>query len=308
MVSMAGRRRQGGGTHRRDSLTRLDPWVNYPGYAARRTGDAAPAPDTALDLEELVVQTPDGKEIIAGCEPWSAAGGPHGVLVLHGFTGNPQSMRGLAEAFAAAGFAVELPLLPGHGTSVDDMLTTDWSDWSTAAEAAYADLAGRCDRVVVAGLSMGGSLTAWLASRHPEIAGIVCVNPALSVPAEIVAALTEMIEGGVDRIPAIGGDVADPAGREKAYDATPLAPMLSLAAAADELRDHLGKIACPVLIMNSPQDHVVDPVNSDLLAEGVSGPVERVTLERSYHVATLDYDKDIVDERAVEFARRVTSG
>ena len=253
------------------------------------------------------MQTPDGKDIIPGCEPWSAEGGPHGVLVVHGFTGSPQSMRGLAEAFAGAGFAADLPLLPGHGTSVDDMLTTDWSDWSAAAEAAYAALAERCERVVVAGLSMGGSLTAWLASRHPEIAGIVCVNPALSVPTEIVTALGEMIEGGVDRIPAIGGDVADPEGREKAYDATPLAPMLSLAAAADEFRSDLGKIACPVLIMTSPQDHVVEPVNSDLLAEGVSGPVERVTLERSYHVATLDYDKDLVSERAVEFARRVTS-
>ena len=60
--------------------------------------------------------------------------------------------------------------------------------------------------------------------------------------------------------------------------------------------------------MNSPQDHVVEPVNSDILAEGVSGPVERVTLERSYHVATLDYDKDLINEQAVAFARKVTSG
>jgi carboxylesterase len=254
------------------------------------------------------VQTPDGKEIIAGCEPWSADGGSHGVLVLHGFTGNPQSLRGLAEAFAVAGFAVELPLLPGHGTSVEDMIATDWSHWSAAAEAAYDELAARVDKVVVAGLSMGGSLTVWLASRHPEIAGIVCVNTALSVPAEMQTAVEEMLAGGVDRIPAIGGDVADPAGQEKAYDATPLAPLLTLAAAADELRDDLGKVACPVLILTSPQDHVVEPVNSDLLAEGVAGPVERVTLERSYHVATLDYDKDLINERAVEFARRVTAG
>jgi carboxylesterase len=254
------------------------------------------------------VQTPDGKDIIAGCEPWSAPGGPHGVLVLHGFTGNPQSMRGLAAAFAAAGFAVDLPLLPGHGTSVDDMLTTDWSDWSAAAEDAYEALAARVDEVVVAGLSMGGSLSAWLASRHPEVAGIVCINPALSVPSEIVTALTDMVAGGVDRIPAIGGDVADPDGREKAYDATPLAPLLSLAAAAEAFRGDLPKVECPVLVMTSPQDHVVEPNNSDLLAEGVSGPVERVTLERSYHVATLDYDKDLIDERAVAFAHRVTAG
>ena len=254
------------------------------------------------------MQTPDGKTIIPGCEPWSAEGGPHGTLVLHGFTGNPQSMRGLAEAFAAAGFAVEMPLLPGHGTSVDDMISTRWADWSAAAEAAYVDLAARVDRVVVAGLSMGGSLTAWLASRHPEIAGIVCVNPAISIPPEMATALQEMVDGGIDRIPAIGGDVADPAQREKAYDATPLEALLSLAAAADEFGDDLAKITCPALIMTSPQDHVVDPGNSDILAAGVSGPVERVTLERSFHVATLDYDKDIVNEQAVAFARKVTSG
>jgi len=254
------------------------------------------------------VQTPDGKDIIPGAEPWSAAGGPAGVLVLHGFTGNPQSMRGLAEAFAAAGFTVEMPLLPGHGTSVDDLVETRWDDWSAAADAAYADLAARVDSVVVAGLSMGGSLTCWLASRHPEIAGIVCINPALSLPDGTAEALQEMIDGGVDRIPAIGNDVADPAMVEKAYDATPLRPLLSLAAAADEFRGDLGRIACPVLILNSPQDHVVEPVNSDILADGVSGPVERVTLERSYHVATLDYDKDLIFERSVEFARKVTSG
>jgi carboxylesterase len=254
------------------------------------------------------VHTPDGKEIVAGCEPWSAEGGPHGVLVLHGFTGNPQGLRGLAEAFAAAGFAVDLPLLPGHGTSVEDLLDMRWSDWSAAAEEAYRALAARAERVVVAGLSMGGTLTAWLASRHPEIAGIVCVNPAVEIAADMAKALEETVEAGVDQIPAIGGDVADPAGREKAYDATPLRPLLSLAAAADELRGELAEIKCPVLILTSLQDHVVEPRNSELLAEGVSGPVERVTLERSYHVATLDYDKDLINERAVEFAHRVTAG
>jgi carboxylesterase len=255
-----------------------------------------------------VTLTADGKEIIPGCEPWSAPGGPHGALVLHGFTGNPQSLRGLAEAFLAAGFAVELPLLPGHGTSVDDLAGTTWADWSAAAEAAYQSLAGRVDKVVVAGLSMGGSLTLWLASRHPEIAGIVCVNPAIEIGAEMVDGLRQMLDAGVDRIPAIGNDVADPDAREKAYDATPLRPLLSLADAAAATVDDLVKVACPVLLLNSPQDHVVDPHNSEIVAERVPGPLERVTLERSYHVATLDYDKDLIFERSVEFARRVTEG
>ncbi|HET6952168.1 MAG TPA: alpha/beta fold hydrolase [Acidimicrobiales bacterium] len=253
------------------------------------------------------MQTPDGKDIIPGCEPWSADGGPHGVLVLHGFTGNPQGLRGLAAAFAAAGFAVELPLLPGHGTSVEDMVDTGWPDWSGAAEAAYTSLAARCERVVVAGLSMGASLAAWLATRHPEIAGLVSVNPAVTVAPEVVTAVQDLLDGGTDHIPAIGGDVADPAGREKAYESTPLRPLLSLAAAASEVRGDLGRITCPVLIMTSTQDHVIDPGDSDLLAEAVSGPVERITLERSYHVATLDYDKDLINEQAVAFARKLTA-
>jgi carboxylesterase len=69
-------------------------------------------------------------DIIEGAEPWSHVGeGPHGALVVHGFTGNPGSMRGVAEALAAAGFHVEMPLLPGHGTRVEDMLPTRWADW-----------------------------------------------------------------------------------------------------------------------------------------------------------------------------------
>ena len=122
--------------------------------------------------------------VLAGAEPFSAPGGPHGALVLHGFTGCPQSMRGLAQAFASAGFAVELPRLPGHGTAIEDMLETSWDDWSKAAEAAYDDLAARCDKVVVSGLSMGGTLTLWLAEHHPEIAGIVLVNAAAEPPAD----------------------------------------------------------------------------------------------------------------------------
>jgi carboxylesterase len=247
--------------------------------------------------------------VLAGAEPFSAPGGPHGALVLHGFTGSPQSMRGLAEAFAAGGFAVELPRLPGHGTAIEDMLETTWTDWSAAAERAYEDMAARCDKVVVGGLSMGGTLTPWLAERHPEIAGIVLVNPAAEPPAE---SFREMLEGILDSgnptMPAVGNDVASPGATELAYESTPVAPLLSMFDAVAEIAAGLGKVECPVLLMNSPQDHVVPPPSSDLVAERVSGPVERVTLDRSYHVATLDYDKDEIERRAVEFAAKVTAG
>ena len=251
-------------------------------------------------------------DILPGAEPWSTDGaGPTspGALCIHGFTGNPSSMRPVAEAFAAAGFAVELPRLPGHGTTVDDMMTTSWADWSAEAEAAYQRISARATRVVVAGLSMGGTLTVWLATQHPEIAGIVAINAAVAPQApEVVHMVRGMVAEGDRVMPGIGSDIAKPGVVESAYEGTPLEPLLSLIDTVDELGANLGKITCPVLIMTSPQDHVVDPAASDLLASSVSGPVERVTLERSFHVATVDYDAELIQEKAVEFGRKVTVG
>ena len=247
-------------------------------------------------------------ELMDGATPWSVDGGPVGALCLHGFTGNPTSVRPVAEAFAAAGFAVELPRLPGHGTTVEDMITTTWADWTAGAEDAYQRLAARCEAVVVAGLSMGGSLTIWLATRHPEIAGIICINPATQPqPDEIGDMVRGMVADGEDRIAAIGSDIADPDAVESAYAATPLVPLLSLMDGLAALQGDLAAITCPVLIMTSQNDHVVEPASSDHLAAAVAGPVERVSLERSYHVATLDYDGALVCERAVAFAQKVTA-
>lgn len=253
--------------------------------------------------------TPTPDNIIPGAEPLSLPGGSDGVLVLHGFTGNPQSMRGLTMAFAAAGFTVEMPLLPGHGTVVEDMIPTRWPDWSGTAEATYQDLASRCERVVVAGLSFGGALAAWLAENHDEIAGIVAINPYLETPAEgFREIMRETVRQGVLIAPAVGNDVADPEQREKAYEGVPIEAALSMFAAVDGIVADFARVRCPVLIMTAPQDHVAPIVGSDKLAAGVSGPVERVSLDRSYHVATLDYDRDEIEARAVEFARKVTAG
>ncbi|MBA2282362.1 MAG: alpha/beta fold hydrolase [Acidimicrobiia bacterium] len=249
--------------------------------------------------------------IIEGAEPFSAEGGPHGALVLHGFTGNPQSMKGIARALAGAGHAVECPRLPGHGTAIEDMLDTTWADWSAAAEAALESLQARLGeggRIVVAGLSMGGTLTAWLATRHPELAGIALVNALAEPPGDLRALVDGAIAEGTETFPGIGSDIALEGSVESAYEASPLRPLRSLLDAVEALQPDLPSIACPVLLLTSPQDHVVPASNSDHLAAAVGGAVERVTLERSYHVATLDHDADLIEQRIVEFAAKCFAG
>jgi carboxylesterase len=212
-------------------------------------------------------------------------------------------MRPLAEALAEAGLAVDLPLLPGHGTDMSDLIDKRWTDWSATAEKVLTDLEKRCESVVVVGLSMGGTLTCWLAEHHPEVRAIAVVNPMVEPPdnslREMIAG---MIQSGETTAPGIGSDIAKPDTVELAYTGTPLQAALSFFEGVDDVAKSLADITCPVLLFTSIQDHVVPPSSSEILRSSVSGPVEQVFLERSFHVATLDYDADEIIAGVVNFA------
>jgi carboxylesterase len=130
----------------------------------------------------------------------------------------------------------------------------------------------------------------------------------VSAPAELAAAMEEMLAGGVEVLDSIGGDIADPDADEASYDETPLRPLLTMIMAGQDVRARLPEVQIPVLIITSRQDHVVNPEDSDVLAAELGGPVERIWLEKSFHVATLDYDRAEVESATVAFAQRVTGG
>jgi carboxylesterase len=240
--------------------------------------------------------------VLPGAEPFFHRGGRRGVLVLHGFTGNPQSMRPLAVALADAGYSVDLPLLPGHGTAVEDMIPTRWADWSAAAESAYATLAAGCDALGIVALSVGGTLACWLAEHHEEIRGLALVNPFIDPPAQSFRdVMRGLIEAGTDVAPGVGSDIAKQGVAELAYPGTPIAAALSLFEGIDATAADLGKITCPVLLLSSRHDHVVPSSSGDVLVAGVAGPIERVWLENSYHVATLDHDAGDITTRVLAF-------
>jgi len=163
--------------------------------------------------------------------------------------------------------------------------------------------------VVVTGLSMGGTLACWLAEQHPEIAGIAVVNPMIQAPdEEFRQGVSGLLEAGTEVVDAIGSDIKKEGMVESAYPGTPLAPVLSLFEGADAVLAGLGRIDCPTLLLSSREDHVVDPVSGDVLERSVSGPIERVFLENSYHVATLDWDAPLLEAAVVEFAGKVLGG
>lgn len=231
-----------------------------------------------------------------------------GALVLHGFTGTPGSVSGVADALAGAGFVVEAPHQAGHGAAKVDIVAPRVGDREAGVEQSYTDLAGRCRQVIVFGLSLGGSLACWLAAEHPEIAGIVCVNPMIEpVAPSFVEMLEQLVASGFSSIPAFGSDIARPDVVEENLGGAPFVPMMSLFEGVGELAGRLGRIRCPLLLFTSRKDHVVPPSSSDYLAARVAGPVERVLLERSYHVATLDWEAPDIEARTVEFAKQVTA-
>ncbi len=247
--------------------------------------------------------------IIEGAEPLSVTGeASGGVLVLHGFTGNPQSMRPIAQVCVEKGYSVEMPLLPGHGTDISEMLQTNYSDYIACADRTLQELKGRCESVVVIGLSMGGTLSLDLALSHPDIAGMILVNPLCEAPAEsFIDILESTLESGIETFQGIGSDIAMEGSTELSYPETPLRPLLSLFVAVGNISTKLDQITIPVLLFSSVQDHVVPPSNGDLLEKTVAGPIDRVMLERSYHVATLDYDAQVILDGTVEFLDRILS-
>jgi carboxylesterase len=245
--------------------------------------------------------------VLPGAEPFRHDGSVEiGMLLCHGFTGTPQSLRPWGEHLAAEGLTVRCPRLPGHGTDWREMNRTRWPDWYGRVAEELDELAARCSTVLVGGLSMGGTLALRLAQeRGSSVAGLVLVNPSVtSLRREM--ALLPAVSRVVASMPPIGNDIAKPGITELAYDRTPLRAANSLRDLWRTVRHDLPKVRQPVLLYRSAVDHVVEPVNSRIVLDGIrSTDVTDVVLEDSYHVATLDNDAPTIFAGSVEFARRV---
>jgi carboxylesterase len=245
-----------------------------------------------------------------GAEPFAFPGGDGpdgrtGVLLVHGFTGTPMSMRPWGEHLAAESFAVRCPLLPGHGTRWQDCNLSTHDQWTATVEESFDQLAAECDQVFVAGLSMGGTLATRLAEVRPDdVAGLLLVNPAL-LTQRLDARLLPLIARLTGSWAPIASDIKKAGVTELAYPKLPTRAMMQLRRLWAATRADLGLVTAPVIVFHSAEDHVVEPVNSAVLLANVgSTDTTEVLLENSYHVATLDNDAPTIFTGSVDWIRK----
>ncbi|MER6945607.1 alpha/beta fold hydrolase [Nonomuraea sp. NPDC000554] len=240
--------------------------------------------------------------LMPGAEPYHHDAGQVGVLLCHGFTGTPQSMRPWGEYLAAHDVTVSLPRQPGHGTTWQEMNRTRWEDWYAEVEKAFEDLQGRCTDVFVAGLSLGGCLALRLAEVHgPAIRGAVLVNPSIANDVPLMR-LAPVLKWFLPSVPGVANDVKKPGVTELAYDRTPVKAAASLPGLWSLVQADLGRLVQPLLVFHSTDDHVVKPASVQIIRQ----KVPHATIEEladSYHVATLDNDADRIFAGSLDFIR-----
>jgi carboxylesterase len=221
--------------------------------------------------------------VLPGAEPYAADRGPVGVVLSHGFTATPRSLRPWAEYLAAAGCTVRLPRLPGHGTTWQDANTTRWQDWYGEIRQAYEQLRARCETIFAAGLSMGGTLVTRMAQEEGNgLDGLILVNPSFATErsdARFVRYICRLIRSR----PGLGSDVKAPHEDTLGYDRAPVRAFASLQRLWSVVRADLHGISA--------------------LRGATSTTVREVLLENSYPVATMDHDAPLIFEGSLAFIR-----
>lgn len=244
--------------------------------------------------------------IINGAEPFLLPGSnKHGVLLIHGFTGSPSEMVLLGNRLYHEGYTVICPRLPGHGTTVEDMANTNSKQWLTAVQDAYHLLRGICQEIYVIGLSMGGILALNLGLTMPIQKSVIMSAPIFLANERSLRFLPSR-EKSVGRYQRKNRrHIPELAKRYNiSYSEMPLICIHELLNLIQETKKKLPEYKIPALIVQSQNDHTVNPKSGRYIFEHISSPKkEYYLLNYSGHIVTLDTEKDRLFDKIIDFLR-----
>jgi len=236
-------------------------------------------------------------------DPFFWPGGPDGVLLVHGYTATTAEVRPLARSLYGRGYTVAGPLLPGHYTWPEDANRYTWRDWARAVEAAYREIASRCQRVVVGGESTGALLALYLASEHPEIRAALAYAPALRLTLGSLDALRLRVAAFF--IPYAPKRRLDAGGLWQGYPVNPLKGAVQLLALQRVVRARLPRVAQPLLVVQGRLDATVHPSAAQTVYDRARSPVKELHwMERSAHTVIIDQEREQVAEITLRFIAR----
>lgn len=207
------------------------------------------------------------------------------VGLLHGLGGTAATMTPLAALLERRGIGVMCPTLPGHGGGDDDLRTATWGDWLAAVPHAP----------VLVGQSMGATLALAAAASRLDVRGVVAINPVLADP-DAAEGLEWQVSRGLEWIDT---PLAD---GEPGHAHVPAQTVLQMVHGA--LAVPLGEVRVPVVLATGALDDTADPWALDALAAQLGGPVQRLVLPGSGHVATFGPDLALLMEPIERLATR----
>jgi len=225
-----------------------------------------------------------------------------GIVLVHGFTGSPAAMRPWAEYLNARGYSVRVPLLPGHGTEPADLNNVNWQEWPAKVKAEIVELQKHCSQIFVTGLSMGGGTTLNVAAELGEqLSGIILVNPMIHVRG-VSPALAFAVSRVVKFGKSVGNDIKRKGVTEYSYDKLPYRGIYQLLTMLKLTRAALPTVKLPIQLFHSVDDHTLPVSNTEIIMREIgSSNKSRIELLNSFHVATIDYDSEVIFANSVTF-------
>ncbi len=251
-------------------------------------------------------------QIMKGGRPFFLPGGNTGCLLLHGFTGTPNEMHWMGEYLSGRGFTVLAPRLFAHGTKLTDMYCARWQDWVASAEDGYYLLADSCEKIVIAGLSMGGSISLYLACDLP-MRGVIAMSAPFEIHDPILRRLRPILPilSRIYKTKAKGpSGIFDPMAKRVHvdYEGYPVRGAYELQGLLAEMRRNLPRLQKPLLLINSKLDETVPPEHARAILEAVpSSDKQILILEKGGHVIPRDLARQTAFQAAGDFIQRVTS-